>query len=270
MNIVKTNLNITGQENRATTRRIILHHAAGNTSVTAIHNQHRRQDWGGIGYHYLVDKDGTIYTGRPENTVGAHATNNNQDSIGICFNGNFETETMSSRQREAGKQLIAHLRSKYGIAVANVIPHRNVTPTACPGRNFPHTEIVAPAQMSVPTTRGGFENMNRREIEAVIADMYFSLMQRKADTGGLKYWADKAQGGMSFIDIYKAMSGSEEMVTKFVTDILYRGLLKRNPDKKGLEGHVKNILEGRATKESTHAAFLNSEEYKLLKKNKNA
>ena len=262
MNIVKTNLAFSGMYTRSSTRRIILHHAAVTRTVQQIHIQHTVQGWGGIGYHYFVDKDGTIYTGRPENTVGAHAANHNGDSLGICFNGNFETETMSSRQREAGKQLIAHLRQKYNIAISSVIRHGNVMATACPGRNFPYGEII-----STPTNKkGDFTNMNRREIEAVIADMYFSLMQRKADTGGLKYWADKAQGGMSFIDIYRAMSGSEEMVTKFVTDILYRGLLKRSPDKKGLDGHVKNILEGRATKESTHAAFINSAEYKLLQK----
>jgi len=126
--------------------------------------------------------------------------------------------------------------------------------------------LIGTGKMTIGTIKGGFENMNRREIEAVIADMYFSLLERKADAGGLKYWADKAQGGMSFIDIYKAMSGSEEMVIKFVMDILYRGLLKRSPDKKGLDDHVKNILEGRATKESTHAVFINSAEYKLLQK----
>lgn len=31
----------------------------------------------GIGYHFLVRKDGSVYRGRPEDMVGAHAGNNN-------------------------------------------------------------------------------------------------------------------------------------------------------------------------------------------------
>ena len=272
MKIVQTNLNIIGLTNRTTTRRIILHHVAGTATVQGIHDQHARQGWGGIGYHYFIDKDGTIYMGRAETAIGIHATNNNQDSIGICFNGNFETDTMSMAQMSAGKELVAHLRQKYNIAISSVVRHKDVNATACPGKNFLYGEIISTASAinteleKKEEKKGDFTNMKRAEIEVIIGDMYFSLMERKADAGGLKYWSDKAQAGMSFIDIYKAMSGSREMVTKFVTDILYKGLLKRSPDTKGLKYYVDGILNGTLTKETAHNAIVNSAEHKKLKK----
>ena len=82
---------------RNKTNRIILHHAQAKTcSVEDIHQWHLKKDWSGIGYHFLVRKDGTIYQGRPEDTIGAHAKGANHDSIGICAEGDFMKEEMIS------------------------------------------------------------------------------------------------------------------------------------------------------------------------------
>lgn len=78
---------------RKKTNRIILHHAQAKTcSVEDIHQWHLKRGWSGIGYHFFIKKDGTIYQGRPENTIGAHAKGANSDSIGICAEGNFMQE----------------------------------------------------------------------------------------------------------------------------------------------------------------------------------
>ena len=101
---------------RSVTRRIILHHAAAVTcTAQQIHQWHLANGWAGIGYHFFVRKDGRIYRGRPEDTVGAHAGNNNYDSIGICFEGSFDREQMNEVQRTAGAELVAYLKQKYGI-----------------------------------------------------------------------------------------------------------------------------------------------------------
>lgn len=94
---------------RAATTRIILHHAAAKTcTAQQIHSWHLANGWVGIGYHFFVRKDGSVYRGRPEDTVGAHAGNNNYDSIGVCFEGNYMTETaMPEAQRAAGAELVA-------------------------------------------------------------------------------------------------------------------------------------------------------------------
>ena len=156
MNIIDTNLDFGSLSKRKSTTRIILHHAAAESCDAAtIHQWHLNKGWSGIGYHFVVRNNGSIERGRPEDTVGAHALNNNSDSIGICFEGNFETETMPETQKAAGKELVAYLKQKYGIST--VQKHKDVTSTACPGKNFPFDEIVngqatAPAQPAAPAT----------------------------------------------------------------------------------------------------------------------
>lgn len=142
---------------RRSTSRIILHHAAASKcSAQQIHRWHLANGWVGIGYHFLVRKDGSVYRGRPENTVGAHARNNNYDSIGICFEGNFMTETMGEVQRTAGAELVAYLKQKYGITT--VQKHSDVNATGCPGTHFPFAAIAKGGAADKPaeSTAGGF------------------------------------------------------------------------------------------------------------------
>ena len=120
---------------------IVLHHAAIDADVVAIHNYHRNVNgWAGIGYHYYVTKDGVIWYGRPEQWLGAHTTGFN-DRIGICAEGNFEEESMSAAQQKAIVQLIAYLQGKYG--KLPITRHRDHYATACPGEKYPFEAIVA-------------------------------------------------------------------------------------------------------------------------------
>ena len=141
MNIVETNLEFGSLSNRSKTTRMILHHAAAKSCGAAtIHQWHLNNGWSGIGYHFVVRKNGTIERGRPEKYVGAHAEGSNSDSIGICFEGDFMTETMSETQKNAGKELVTDLKKKYGIS--KVQKHSDVCSTDCPGKNFPFSEIA--------------------------------------------------------------------------------------------------------------------------------
>lgn len=141
MEIIETNLKFKSMSNRQTTDRIILHHSASSVaSAEDIHRWHLNNDWEGAGYHFLVRKDGKIYRMRPEEKIGAHAYMNNYNSIGICFEGNFEVEEMSDIQVQSGKELVAYLKNKYGINT--VQGHRDVNSTSCPGRNFKFNEIA--------------------------------------------------------------------------------------------------------------------------------
>lgn len=128
-------------QKRATTEFIILHHAAASeASVTTIHNWHLQCGWMGIGYHFYVRKDGSIYRGRPEDTIGAHAEGYNSRSIGICAEGNFEVETMPDAQKQAIIELLRELKKRY--PNAQIKRHKDFAATACPGKNFPFDKIV--------------------------------------------------------------------------------------------------------------------------------
>lgn len=150
MNIIKTNFSYKAMTPRDINKidRILLHHAAAvNCSAEDIHSWHLAKGWSGIGYNMFVRKDGTIYECRPIEYVPAHATNFNTCSIGICFEGNFEVETMPEAQRQAGKELVSYLKEKYNISL--VQKHKDVQATSCPGKNFPFDKITngqAPTQ----------------------------------------------------------------------------------------------------------------------------
>lgn len=141
MNIIEANLVFKAMDTRKTTNRIILHHAeASNCSAEDIHRWHLNNGWSGAGYHFLVRKDGTKYRLRPEDKVGAHAGGSNSDSIGICFEGKYQEETMPEAQIKAGQELVAYLKEKYNIT--KIQRHSDVCNTSCPGKNFPFDEIV--------------------------------------------------------------------------------------------------------------------------------
>ncbi len=151
MNIIEKTYNWNGSlKNRTSTKRIILHHAESK-SCTAddIHRWHLANGWCGIGYHFFVRKDGSIYRGRPEGDVGSHAKGSNSDSIGICFEGSYMTETMPDVQINAGRELVAYLKNKYGITT--VQKHKDVCSTNCPGTNFPFDAIVNGTVATAPT-----------------------------------------------------------------------------------------------------------------------
>lgn len=141
MNIIETNLKFKELSKRSATNEIFLHHAAGkNFTVEDIHRMHLNRGWSGIGYHLYIRQDGSVYRGRPIDTVGAHAEGSNSKSVGVCFEGNFENEIMSDAQKQAGKEVVAYLKDLYKIT--KVRKHKDVNATACPGKNFPFDEIA--------------------------------------------------------------------------------------------------------------------------------
>ena len=141
IDIIDAGLKFGALTKRTVTDRIILHHAAGNGSVESVHNYHKGLGWSGIGYHYYVRKDGSIYRGRPEAMVGGHTSGYNYCSIGVCAEGNFQTDVMSDAQREAIRALVLDIRTRY--PDTQTIRHKDVAATACPGKNYPFDYIAA-------------------------------------------------------------------------------------------------------------------------------
>lgn len=159
MEILDANLQFRGTSPNGGTQKlidtIVVHHRAGNGDVLSIHNQHLAKGWWGIGYHYYIRKNGEIWRGRRELYVGSHAGSSNTyntHSIGICFEGNFETEQMTDAQVKAGRELIADIKSRHPIK--KIIQHKDIAATACPGKNFRLAELIAkePEDYGTPTT----------------------------------------------------------------------------------------------------------------------
>ena len=107
------------------------------SSAAQIDTWHRRQGWKlGIGYHYVVRRDGQIESGRPEWMVGAHCKNHNAHSIGICYEGGLNArgqpaDTRTLAQKLAMLQLLEILHRKYPKAL--IVGHHDLNPLkACP------------------------------------------------------------------------------------------------------------------------------------------
>jgi N-acetyl-anhydromuramyl-L-alanine amidase AmpD len=117
-------------------RYLCVHHSAIPASVKPdkIASYHvKRRDWPGIGYHYLIDDDGTIYQGNTVEKISYHAASMNPSSVGICFLGNFMKEPPPPAQIQAGAHLAAWLMEKLQIDLGSVKGHRGFIQTACPG-----------------------------------------------------------------------------------------------------------------------------------------
>lgn len=132
-----------GFTSRSKTDYIVLHHAeAVKCTAQDIHSWHRANGWTGIGYHFFVRKDGTIYRGRPINVVGAHVQGMNSCSIGICAEGDYHTKekTMPQAQKKSIIELCQYLKKKY-YPNAKIVGHREIGDSNCPGRYYPLDEI---------------------------------------------------------------------------------------------------------------------------------
>ena len=92
--------------------------------------------WKDIGYHYVVYRDGSVHNGRNVNIIGAHCTNHNSYSIGVCYIGGCATDgttpkdTRTAAQRMSLVTLLKDLRRLY--PQAKIYGHRNFASKACP------------------------------------------------------------------------------------------------------------------------------------------
>ena len=143
MKIIETNWKWnSSMSTRGSTDYIALHHAAAVTcSAQDIDNWHKNNGWSGIGYHYFVRKNGSIYRGRPEWALGAHVSGMNNCSLGICAEGDYDKEqTMPDAQKSAIIALIKDVKSRY--PNAKVVGHRDIGSSDCPGKYYPMSEMI--------------------------------------------------------------------------------------------------------------------------------
>lgn len=92
--------------------------------------------WKDIGYHYVIYRDGSIHTGRPIDQIGAHTTNHNTGTIGVCYvggcaaDGKTPKDTRTPQQKAALVELVRSLKTVFGIN--KVSGHREYAAKACP------------------------------------------------------------------------------------------------------------------------------------------
>lgn len=97
---------------------------------------HKQRGFDRIGYHYVIDLDGTVEAGRELDCIGAHCKGHNINSIGICYIGGADCETLKPKDTRTDKQkaslllLLKYLRQRY--PNAKIYGHRDFSDKACP------------------------------------------------------------------------------------------------------------------------------------------
>lgn len=107
-----------------------------NFKAADIDRWHKAKGWNGIGYHHVVDLDGTVEPGRPESEVGAHCLKHNANSIGVVYVGGLASDgktpkdTRTPEQKTALVKLLTELKRRY--PNATIHGHRDFAAKACP------------------------------------------------------------------------------------------------------------------------------------------
>ena len=119
---------------RKATTMIIIHCSATregqDVKAADIKRWHKERGFDDIGYHYVIDLDGTIEKGRDESLVGAHCKGHNATSIGICYVGGCDKnmkpkDTRTPEQKRSMLSLVRKLVNKYKIPVTQIWAHHD-------------------------------------------------------------------------------------------------------------------------------------------------
>lgn len=93
--------------------------------------------WVDIPYHYVIDREGVIYEGRPVQFVGDTGTNYDPAGhISVALMGDFDIQAPAQAQIDALVALAAWLSATYRIPPALIQGHRDYAYTSCPGEYF--------------------------------------------------------------------------------------------------------------------------------------
>ena len=90
---------------------------------------HKERGWDGIGYHYVINRDGTIEAGRNTWKQGAHCKGQNTKSIGICLIGKKDFEP---KQMETLKYFCRLLCATQAICTHEIYGHYHFSNKTCP------------------------------------------------------------------------------------------------------------------------------------------
>lgn len=142
---------------------LTVHHTAvvldDNRNAPSRIRQHQRyhlgKGWPDLAYHFIIDRNGNVYQGRPINAVGDTATD--YDPTGhflVCCEGDFNVEEVSARQYDTLVAMLAWGAYEFGVDPATIQGHRDLAATSCPGDNLYATIADGSLSAAVATAAG--------------------------------------------------------------------------------------------------------------------
>jgi len=103
---------------------------------------HLKKGWSDIGYHAVIELDGSVHDGRPEIRIGAGVKGYNKNSLHICYIGGYEAkkkngkwvskDTRTQAQKDALRDMLEYWKNLH--PNAEVLGHRDFPNVAksCP------------------------------------------------------------------------------------------------------------------------------------------
>jgi tetratricopeptide (TPR) repeat protein len=143
--------------------RITVHHTGGPTfwghsaaesanEIRKIQRVHQSEkQWADIGYHYIIDRVGRVWQGRPLVYQGAHAKGDaNRGNIGVVILGNYMQQDLNTAQLRALRNVVGWLCDRFQIPPQRVYTHCEIRhgTTECPGP--PISRAVEDIRRSLP------------------------------------------------------------------------------------------------------------------------
>ena len=202
MNIFKTEtfLKLKGKPKDNSLKYLVLHHSGGTDAdpqadtshhtAIDIEKWHLSKGWEGIGYHYVIQKDGTVWAGRPEDYHSAAVINHNSDTLNICFPGNFDRKEGLPNRLPTHEQEMAFMELYVDIVKRHpqltpdtVIPHRKLQKKTCYGLNLSDTYGQELAKKALLTGQGEVKDNTPEALAICEADnkKYKGLIQTIID-----------------------------------------------------------------------------------------
>jgi N-acetylmuramoyl-L-alanine amidase len=98
-------------------------------NASVIDRWHRERGFRKIGYHFVINRDGKVETGRALNEIGAHVEGYNAISVGVCLVGGVDAnqkpeDNFTPTQKTALATLLADLLKKF--PRAEIVGHRDI------------------------------------------------------------------------------------------------------------------------------------------------
>jgi len=189
---------------------IVIHHTAGpdtqtSTDIALYHINTNK--WGGIGYHFVITRDGTVHYVGDLTTARANVANLNEKVIGVCLVGNFTGSKKPSEAQLASTHLLASHLLFQTPDLPNVngwedlVGHKLLQATRCPGDTWEEWRpkiISGIASEPTPGTKKRTEEITK---------LYQIILGRDPDQAGFNYWV---QSSLAVEEVRKRMTESDE------------------------------------------------------------
>lgn len=117
--------------------KLVIHHSASNpykTIENMADEQIKRTKWPRIGYHFVIETNGTVLLTNDLDRIAYGAYGINTSSIHICLIGNFEDYEASTEQIESLKKLVYKLDTYFEFDFVAPHNHFKGNETQCCGK----------------------------------------------------------------------------------------------------------------------------------------